>query len=144
MLGVSGRGVEGRWGASPERLEEAAAPTLRERAYHGCRQQDGSCEVWVEESAVTGSGFARRALPLCLDIREHSPTGFQWGYSGSGPAQLALALLFDVIGDREIAERYYQSFKREFVVGFPASWSITGTQIREFVAKEHQDDLEGE
>jgi len=25
------------------------------------------------------------------DLRNHSPNGFEWGYSGSGPAQLALA-----------------------------------------------------
>jgi len=26
-----------------------------------------------------------------LDLYNHSPTGFEWGYGGSGPAQLALA-----------------------------------------------------
>ena len=28
------------------------------------------------------------------DLRNHSPTGFAWGYGGSGPSQLALAILF--------------------------------------------------
>lgn len=28
-----------------------------------------------------------------LAVRNHSPTGFAWGYGGSGPAQLALAVL---------------------------------------------------
>lgn len=36
-----------------------------------------------------------RALPLRLGVRNHSPTGFSWGYNGSGPAQLALAILCD-------------------------------------------------
>jgi hypothetical protein len=27
------------------------------------------------------------------DLRNHSPDGFEWGYGGSGPAQLALAIL---------------------------------------------------
>lgn len=30
-------------------------------------------------------------LPLRTDLCNHSPTGFCWGYHGSGPAQLALA-----------------------------------------------------
>jgi hypothetical protein len=28
----------------------------------------------------------------------HSPTGFNWGYGGSGPADLALAILCDALG----------------------------------------------
>ena len=33
------------------------------------------------------------------DLWNHSPTGFEWGYCGSGPAQLALALLADHLGE---------------------------------------------
>jgi len=29
------------------------------------------------------------------DLMNHSPDGFNWGYGGSGPAQLALAILAD-------------------------------------------------
>ena len=32
-----------------------------------------------------------RALDPRFDLWNHSPTGFEWGYGGSGPAQLALA-----------------------------------------------------
>jgi len=32
-------------------------------------------------------------LPLCLEVMNHSPTGFEWGYSGSGPTQLATAIV---------------------------------------------------
>ena len=32
-------------------------------------------------------------------LYNHSPTGFEWGYGGSGPAQLALAILFQVTDD---------------------------------------------
>lgn len=53
----------------------------------------------------------RTVLPPRLELRNHSPTGFGWGYSGSGPAQLALALLCDVLDDDERACRLYQQFK---------------------------------
>jgi hypothetical protein len=52
----------------------------------------------------------RRQLPLCLDVVNHSPTGFAWGYAGSGPAQLALAILHDAIG-RDRAIELHQRFK---------------------------------
>jgi hypothetical protein len=35
----------------------------------------------------------KRPLDLRLDLVSKSPTGFAWGYSGSEPAQLALAFL---------------------------------------------------
>ena len=36
--------------------------------------------------------------PLPHHVR-HSPTGFSWGYSGSGPADLARCLLLHALGD---------------------------------------------
>ena len=41
-----------------------------------------------------------------LDLREHSMTGFEWGFAGSGPAQLALAILADTIGDEPALHVY--------------------------------------
>lgn len=32
-------------------------------------------------------------LNTCLNLQRYSPDGFCWGYSGSGPSQLALAIL---------------------------------------------------
>ena len=44
--------------------------------------------------AIHNDGL-ERILPSCTKIMNHSPNGFSWGYSGSGPAQLALAILCD-------------------------------------------------
>src|SRR4051812_13258550 len=43
-------------------------------------------------------------------MRNHSPDGFNWGYGGSGPAQLALAILLRTM-EVDDAMRLYQSFK---------------------------------
>ncbi len=56
----------------------------------------------------------RRVLPPRLDLVNHSPDGFGWGYGGSGPAQLALAIIADVYDD-ETALFYYQRFKAEHI-----------------------------
>lgn len=52
-------------------------------------------------------------------IRNHSPDGFSWGYSGSGCSQLALAFLLHELKDKELAQRFYQAFKSHFVSALP-------------------------
>lgn len=66
-----------------------------------------------------------------FDLRRHSPAGFGWGYGGSGPAQLALAMLADFLGDDEAAQRAYQDFKFEVVGRLPqgGGWQMAGRQI---------------
>lgn len=51
-------------------------------------------------------------------IRNHSPTGFAWGYGGSGPAQLALAILLKET-DKKTAQQLYQIFKDEVIAALP-------------------------
>lgn len=69
-------------------------------------------------------------------IRNHSPDGFNWGYEGSGPAQLALAILLDMNG-REFAEAHYQQFKSDIIARLPqeSGWTLTGAEITEWALK---------
>lgn len=117
-------------------------PIHAERIYFGHRRSEGTCEVTVTKTiaAATGDSALENApacpLPLRLDLRNHSPTGFAWGYAGSGPAQLALALLADALGDDELALQHYQEFKRRVVAGWGAAWQLTATEIQRFVVQE--------
>ena len=80
-------------------------------------------------TAVTVDG--KRLRPR-LDLRSHSPAEFEWGYGGSGPAQLALAILADHLEDDEQALNLYQRFKWAVVAGLPRlRWVLTGRQIEE-------------
>ena len=76
---------------------------------------------------VSVDGFTLLVIPS-LRLRNHSPDGFNWGYGGSGPAQLALAILLDYAGE-EIALKYYQTFKRNTVAHWGDLWRITGKEI---------------
>lgn len=60
-----------------------------------------------------------RPLPPRFDVFEHSPCGFAWGYTGSGPSQLALAILCDHLRDIEKAKRIYQDFKMAVIARLP-------------------------
>lgn len=71
-----------------------------------------------------------RPLDPRLNLRSHSPTGFEWGYPGSGPAQLALALAADVLKDDDRALLVYQRLKFELVGGFAdEGWALTEAQL---------------
>ncbi len=71
--------------------------------------------------------------PLKQVVR-HSPTGMQWGYGGSGPADLALSILTDVFGGRvELADLYYQQFKRDFIAAWGDSWQISEEEIEQWL-----------
>lgn len=54
-----------------------------------------------------------------LKIRNHSPSGFAWGYSGSGAAQTALAVCLHIFRYPAVAEALYQDFKATFVAHWP-------------------------
>jgi len=69
------------------------------------------------------------------DLRNLSPTGFAWSYGGSGPAQLALAILADASGDDELAVLHHSMFKREKIHTLPAGpWEMTSAGVREWLA----------
>ena len=51
-------------------------------------------------------------------IRNHSPDGFNWGYAGSGPGQLALAICLELFPEEE-ALRVYMDFKFKYIAALP-------------------------
>ncbi|MGH7979968.1 MAG: DUF6166 domain-containing protein [Limisphaerales bacterium] len=105
-------------------MSAAGAPELA-KTYEGRR-----CE---ESVVVTVDG---RPLPERKDLYNHSPTGFEWGYGGSGPAQLALALLADHLGDGDQALALYQEFKRRVVAALPFPWwKLTSSDIEKVLKK---------
>jgi hypothetical protein len=78
------------------------------------------------------------------DVRNHSPDGFQWGYGGSGPAQLALALLCDCLGDVERAQRHYQAFKFAVIVRLQGDhWALDAADITAWIETAEQRQGEG-
>jgi hypothetical protein len=134
-------------GGKPQAGTELSAlqpPRIAAKSYHG-RCGRNRIEVWVEEFCPTAEHRREqtvvRPLPLHLELRSHSQTGFAWGYCGSGPAQLALALIMDATGEPTLALRHYQEFKFKFVAGWQESWRITTEEICVFIAA--QENLAG-
>ncbi|HEY3856318.1 MAG TPA: DUF6166 domain-containing protein [Verrucomicrobiae bacterium] len=84
-----------------------------------------------QDVVVTVDG---QPLNLRLDLWNHSPSGFEWGYAGSGPAQLALALLADCLDHEADAIGWHEGFKSAVVAALPlAGWTLTELEIRETI-----------
>jgi hypothetical protein len=60
------------------------------------------------------SGDQEHELDCRWDLANHSPDGPEWGYGGSGPAQLALALLADAFGGSRAGDQFALGFYQEF------------------------------
>lgn len=95
--------------------------------YKGTRTENGAEVVKI----VDGVEYP---LDLRLDIHNHSPTGFEWGYSGSGPAQLALAILADYLKDDNKAQNLHQHFKADVIAGLNTNWEINEHDIKEWLS----------
>ncbi|AIZ65626.1 hypothetical protein PK28_18075 (plasmid) [Hymenobacter sp. DG25B] len=66
----------------------------------------------------------------------HSPDGYEWGYAGSGPAELALNILL-LFADYATANPLYQDFKQEFIADLPrtnGTSTISATLIQAWLA----------
>jgi len=84
-------------------------------------QRDTTAPVG-EEVDVTVDGTP---LDYRFDLLSASPSGFEWGYGGSGPAQLAIAILAHAYGD-EFAKSNYQRLKDRIISELPEDeWSLT-------------------
>jgi len=102
-----------------------AAPTPR--CYAGRRDPDGT--------SVTRPDGSPLDLEPSLAVWRHSPSGFEWGFAGSGPAQLALALLLDHTGDSVVAQSHYQRFKVDVVARWRGmEWTLEPREIDAWLA----------
>lgn len=65
-------------------------------------------------------------------IVNHSPDGFAWGYGGSGPSQLALAILL-CYTSKENAKRLYQNFKWDIVAKLEDNFKLLEADVVKWV-----------
>ena len=105
------------------------------KTYHGYRRVTpgldkqpvdiGDCIV-----RVCTNGRKRYLRPR-QDIANHSPAGFEWGFCGSGPAQLALALVADCMGKKYAVPAVYQRIKECIVAKLAHDgWPLPEADLR--------------
>jgi len=96
------------------------------KVYTGTRSADGLAYVEVEEPNKPARLLAPR-----IDLFKHCATGLDWGYSGNGPKQCALAILADALGDDLRAVLLHGGFHFYIVSALPRHlpWHLTAEQV---------------
>lgn len=94
---------------------------------------------------IEGEKFS--PLRLHLKYCDHSPTGFEWGYGGSGPAQLSFEILFrffrvfsgmDEKLSAQTASQFAQDYKWQVISRIKEnSFEISGESISLFLKEKH-------
>lgn len=83
------------------------------------------------EVLVDGEPFN---LEKSLKVVNHSPTGFAWGYLGSGPNQTALAIMLRFL-PVDKAQLVYEKFKFDHVAAWPESDFVVDVELRQWIEK---------
>jgi len=103
------------------------------KVYRGRRDPvQQTADVWID-----ADGHVLELNPR-LNLRNHSPTGFEWGYAGSGPAQLALAICADALeGNEGRACHVYQQYKFRVISKLrrAGEWSIPQSDVLAMIEK---------
>lgn len=101
-------------------------------------------DIFIDDEPLT-DGVVLRRYPDGVEtnvphlVVHHSPTGFEWGYGGSGPADLALNILEAVLTSQDykgrrvdcwrgqcfaLAWKLHQDFKRGFIAGMSTEGGV--------------------
>jgi hypothetical protein len=87
--------------------------------------------IYRGDRTIDGLRVSVDAAPLSprTEARTLSRNGFEWGYEGAEPAQLAFAILADHWGDEGRALRQAQAFMRGVVANFGNEWEMASADV---------------
>ena len=80
----------------------------------------------IDGLVVTVDG---KRLDEHYDVQRFTTWGFEWTYEGASPQQLALAILYDHLGDGPRAIRLSDPFMKKIVADMDNDWTLTGAEI---------------
>jgi hypothetical protein len=94
------------------------------KTYAGRRTIDGL--------VVTVDG---KPLPEHYEVKCLTKYGFEWTYEGESPQQLALAILYDHLGDAQRAIGLSERFMKDVVANLDNDWVLTSADIDAFLGR---------
>ena len=78
-------------------------------------------------------GVDGKRLDERYDVARFTRYGFEWSYEGESPQQLALAILYDHLGDKERAVALSEAFMKAVIANFDNDWTLTAAQVDAFL-----------
>lgn len=101
---------------------------MENHLYVGVRDE-GGLSVFLD-----GTMFSPRKSKL---VAQHARS-FEWGCTGNGPAQLALAILIEECGPDEAGRRYLR-FRRDVVSGLHTDrWTFTSHDVQQWLQADRE------
>src|SRR5260370_6743538 len=97
------------------------------KTYEGKRTIDGL--------VVTEDG---RPLDEHYEVKRFTQFGVEWTYEGGEPQHLALAILFDYLGDTDRDIRWAEPFMQEVIANLDNDWTMRSDQIDGFLQRKEQ------
>jgi hypothetical protein len=94
------------------------------KTYQGSREIDGV--------KVTVDG---RPLDEHYGVKQFTKWGFEWTYEGASPRQLALAILYDHLGDKDRAIRLSEPFMKTVIADLDNDWTLTEQEVDRAIAE---------
>ena len=70
-----------------------------------------------------------KPLPEHYEVKQFTTWGFEWTYEGESPQQLALAILYDHLGDRTRAIGLSERFMQRVVANLDNDWELTSDDV---------------
>jgi hypothetical protein len=95
------------------------------KTYEGRRTIDGL--------VVTVDG---KPLAEHYEVEQFTKRGFEWTYDGTSPQQLALAILFDHLGDKQRAIALSAAYMKDVIANLDNDWKLTGDEVDAYL-REH-------
>jgi hypothetical protein len=92
------------------------------KTYEGKRTIDGL--------VVTVDG---KRLDEHYEVKRFTRYGFEWTYEGESPHQLALAILYDHLADKERAIRLSEPFMKAVVANLDNDWTLSCQEVDAFL-----------
>ena len=92
--------------------------------YEGRRTIDGL--------VVTADG---KRLDEHYEVKRFTKYGFEWTYEGESPHQLALAILYDHLGDKDRAIRLAEPFMKKVIANFDNDWALRSDEIAAYIGE---------
>jgi hypothetical protein len=96
------------------------------KTYRGAREIDGL--------KVTVDG---RPLSEHYEIRQFTTWGFEWTYEGPSPRQLALAILYDHLGNKDRAIGLSEPFMKKVIADLDNDWTLTEAEVERAIEDLH-------
>jgi hypothetical protein len=99
--------------------------------------EDFGMKIYEGRRTIDGIVVTVDGAPLSAhaEVKQFTKYGFEWTYEGDSPRQLALAILFDHLGDADRAVALAEPFMKSVIANLDNDWRLSGDDVAAFARR---------